>query len=884
MAYVVPIVTWIMATAIGVVGTLPAEAGLCGGRESFTCEDGTPCTTAADCPGGVNCVSDCIVGGRQANSECLLNLAGIRLNHPSDGGPGAPKAKKEVRCVDGDPCDRDGVVNGTCTFDVTTCLRNDDPAFPGCDAALGLKELVVKSGRGRRYDPELVNLATRGRLILESAPGNCSEPGFLQVPLQPNRTCSKISRAKKKIDMVVVSVPDSAGRVRKDRDKVTLTCLPAPDAVCGSVQGRVVRVDGMPVSGARVSIGGRSAETDAAGRFALRSGQTGLSPLTVSKAGFLDSVQVIDVREVTPGFDIVLLAEGSTIRFFPSRAETAEILGNRVSFRRNAFVREDGKPIDEQIVVGVRPLDPSSAEGIAFPGGFLGIDRANGQSVVLESVALMNVTARTDSGARLQLAPNRPMDLEVTIPRLERNPVTQLPYAAGDQLPLWWLNPSTGIWESEGVWTAMTCTWNPDAFCLSAQVHHMSWVNVDVPWDKGPPILGVNPSDEVFPNVACLTGRVVDPSGVAFDDAEVAARGLDYAGTTRQYTDGDGTFCVHVMRDSEIALDVKRWASDGIVDQTYQGPLKTSLSAGTCNDVGSCQAMPDVIIESPRTCVRGTVVDANGTLVAKAEVGTNQGATETSDRDGRYCVAVRGELGDEVGVNASRGRLSGEITGAILNSNASCEQHETCTDLLPLVMEATMAPQIPDGGSIVILPNLHVGLGNDPIITLALHPHEWYGSSASGRAICFYATRSGCVVDSFDLDFASSREISWLPGAGRTSPFVPSVPVSPFIGDLVCVGMDGGYFPVSANRLELKAAYSADCSFGGVPCPETNIAIKGFDTNNADHVLCLGGNVSVSCPMGMEYEACPPGIPVSQIEGCWSDAEVYRTGFEFRCN
>ena len=35
------------------------------------------------------------------------------------------------------------------------------------------------------------------------------------------------------------------------------------------------------------------------------------------------------------------------------------------------------------------------------------------------------------------------------------------------------------------------------------------------------------------------------------------------------------------------------------------------------------------------------------------------------------------------------------------------------------------------------------------------------------------------------------------------------------------------------------------------------IGLKGFDTNNMDGVLCLGGGVSDDCPSGAEYEACP---------------------------
>src|SRR5262245_41321443 len=85
--------------------------------------------------GGAACPPSCeIPGGGPATLDCHAEFTseGIRLNYPPFD-PAKPKAGKEVRCFDGDAaCDRDGVVNNACVFDVDVCLRNADPALPAC--------------------------------------------------------------------------------------------------------------------------------------------------------------------------------------------------------------------------------------------------------------------------------------------------------------------------------------------------------------------------------------------------------------------------------------------------------------------------------------------------------------------------------------------------------------------------------------------------------------------------------------------------------------------------------------------------------------------------------------------------------------------------------
>lgn len=86
---------------------------------------------------------------------------------------------------------------------------------------------------------------------------------------------------------------------------------------------------------------------------------------------------------------------------------------------------------------------------------------------------------------------------------------------------------------------------------------------------------------------------------------------------------------------------------------------------------------------------------------------------------------------------------------------------------------------------------------------------------------------------------------------GRVPPVHPG-----FTGELKCIETDAGGFPVPGNALKGEATLE-DIATADVS-KYNAIGLKGFDTNNADLILCLGGGVNADlCPSGAEYEACP---------------------------
>jgi hypothetical protein len=127
-----------------------------------------------------------------------------------------------------------------------------------------------------------------------------------------------------------------------------------------------------------------------------------------------------------------------------------------------------------------------------------------------------------------------------------------------------------------------------------------------------------------------------------------------------------------------------------------------------------------------------------------------------------------------------------------------------------------------------------------------------------------------CAPSTTGGDAADCCDAGYDPG--HVPPVVPD-----FQGELKCIEVDASGFPVPGNALKGEATLE-NLADGDVS-KYNAIGLKGFDTNNMDGTLCLGGGVvdnsqctgrlapfscctgvgtgNCNCPSGAEYEACP---------------------------
>ncbi len=91
-------------------------------------------------------------------------------------------------------------------------------------------------------------------------------------------------------------------------------------------------------------------------------------------------------------------------------------------------------------------------------------------------------------------------------------------------------------------------------------------------------------------------------------------------------------------------------------------------------------------------------------------------------------------------------------------------------------------------------------------------------------------------------------------GAGLDPGPVPALPPD-FRGELLCIEVDSGGFPVPGNALIGRATLQHLTS--GDVATYNAIGLHGEDSNNQDPVLCLGNAGAAACPSGAEYTPCP---------------------------
>jgi len=167
-----------------------------------------------------------IVGGGGSHATDCLLVFDADANWPPD----LDRTPKEIRCVDGDPCDMDGTVNGSCEFAISVCANSTFD--PRCTLN-GVQTIVVDHAEDNgdpRFDTEFQALQSRIDNNIDppsTTSDACTTATTMHVrvagPL-PNNACRK---ATKTIRITTRSIA-AGGKVYKDKDRFNLTCEPAP--------------------------------------------------------------------------------------------------------------------------------------------------------------------------------------------------------------------------------------------------------------------------------------------------------------------------------------------------------------------------------------------------------------------------------------------------------------------------------------------------------------------------------------------------------------------------------------------------------------------------------------------------------------------------------
>jgi hypothetical protein len=400
------------------------------------------------------------------------------------------------------------------------------------------------------------------------------------------------------------------------------------------VAGKVVDADGNPIPGAKIQVVGSdlgSGETDANGVFSIK-----LLALPASGEA--------SVKVTAPGYTL------SQRRFPVISGGTAsvEVAVKQIEVKVDQMVTALSPPInvttpDEavqitipspsttlgttgNVSVEVTAGNPKVERGV-FPGDFNATDPvAPAQTTGLSSIAFVEVkVTNTDTGAQVSDLTGS-ATLTVKIPEGTINPATGLPFAIGDQVPVWSFEETTGLWKrgksAAGADLFGNVIANPDGSLSGVfPIPHFSWWNMDYPLD----------------NRHALKGRVVDSSGSPVGNAAVTAFGVDQNYEFGANTRSDGTFSFDVFRGTVCRIQAKVGArlSNVITVNVPDVQSSTRFAESPTNvltSVGSLQI-------ADGTCVGGFVRNVAGQPIVNALVevlGRNR--FDNTDALGEYCV------------------------------------------------------------------------------------------------------------------------------------------------------------------------------------------------------------------------------------------------------
>jgi len=155
-----------------------------------------------------------VAGNGSDKKNCVSEFFGTELVPVKPGKP----AKFAV-CVDGDACDADGKVDGSCRFPLGFCLNVADEQLLDCMSP-GVVQFELK-----KMKPETQTIADAVTAVVDALPvltETCFFSDGIDVPVKTTKKGQKDGKG-----LVKIKTTSSGAKPLKDNDKIKLVCRPA---------------------------------------------------------------------------------------------------------------------------------------------------------------------------------------------------------------------------------------------------------------------------------------------------------------------------------------------------------------------------------------------------------------------------------------------------------------------------------------------------------------------------------------------------------------------------------------------------------------------------------------------------------------------------------
>ena len=233
--------------------------------------------------------------------------------------------------------------------------------------------------------------------------------------------------------------------------------------------GRVVDLQNNPVSGAMVQIGNSTTDTDMNGVFIIRDAQVyeKFAYVKVEKAGFLHGSRSVVPTAGINQVQIMLLPQTVTQTVSSGTTATVSLSNGAAVDLSGAYSNADGSDYTGDVQVTLHLLNPTDDDMQQQMPGMLLAENLQNEARMLETLGMVAVELRSDTGEKLNLSEGTTATITVPL-----DPETLA--GAPNEIPLWYFDEEKGYWIEEGSATLQGTNY-------VGTVSHFSFWNCDIP-------------------------------------------------------------------------------------------------------------------------------------------------------------------------------------------------------------------------------------------------------------------------------------------------------------------------------------------------------------------------------------------------------------------
>ena len=288
--------------------------------------------------------------------------------------------------------------------------------------------------------------------------------------------------------------------------------------------GRVVDLQNNPVSGAMVQIGNSTTDTDMNGVFIIRDAQVyeKFAYVKVEKAGFLHGSRSVVPTAGINQVQIMLLPQTVTQTVSSGTTATVSLSNGAAVDLSGAYSNADGSDYTGDVQVTLHLLNPTDDDMQQQMPGMLLAENLQNEARMLETLGMVAVELRSDTGEKLNLSEGTTATISVPL-----DPETLA--GAPNEIPLWYFDEENGYWIEEGSATLQGTKY-------VGTVSHFSFWNCDIPTE--------------YVNI-CM--NITDSNNNPLSNIQVRIES-EFNGTGYGYTNDSGEVCGIIPANQTLNL------------------------------------------------------------------------------------------------------------------------------------------------------------------------------------------------------------------------------------------------------------------------------------------------------------------------------------------